>query len=164
MPKADTSRLQQISIAVTLGLAVLAGVVAWFSYGRSPAVLAISLGCLGGLVHELAQSGGKIMFFESRKDGLYIGSLAGLVLGGVAAILVVRGVLVPDLAAKLTDSGYVNLAYEAFMAGLGLKGIVEATAGTPDAPTGSDTRSQSQSQGRAVITSLPKPPAQLQVP
>jgi len=156
-----TSRFEFVSIAVTVAAAIACLIIAWFSYLRLPGVLAISLGCLGGLTHEFAQSGGKILFFESKEDGFYVGSLAGLVLGGVAALLVVRGFLTNDVV-ELQRTDYVNLSYEAFMAGLGLKGIVEATAGTPvTAPAASQG---AEGQARAVVTSLPKPPSQLLMP
>ena len=87
--------------------------------------LALSVGALGGLVHEIAQSGGKILFFEKKQDGLYLGSVAGMVLGAVAGILVVRGHLIGEVA----NVGMVQLSYEVFTAGLALKGVTEAAGG-----------------------------------
>jgi hypothetical protein len=104
---------------------------AWVAYGQQPGILAFALGSVGGLLHELAQSKGKIFFVERHDDGIYLGSLAGMVLGGIAALTVCRGLLVRETADVLTAVQYQSLAYEAIMAGIGLKGLTEATAGAP---------------------------------
>lgn len=110
---------------------------------------ALSIGGLGGLVHEFAQSGGKITFAKKYDDGLYIGSLAGTILGAVAGLLVIQGYVPhPGISPsqvgntttsasqeKLTsDSTSVNLGtyLEIFFAGLGLKGVIEAAGGTKE--------------------------------
>jgi len=64
---------------------------------------------------------------EAVKDGLYLGSLAGAVLGAVAGILVVRG----HLTRSSPDVNTTQLTYEIFVAGLALKGVTEAAAGNP---------------------------------
>lgn len=87
--------------------------------------LAVSGGALGGWAHELAQSGGKILYPKSMSDGFYLGGLSGVVLGAVAGILVVRG----HLTGGTSDINMVQLSYEVFMAGLALKGITEAASG-----------------------------------
>jgi hypothetical protein len=48
-------------------------------------------------------------------------------LGAVAGILVIRGYLTEDTAT--TNATFVQMSYEAFLAGLALKGVAEA-AGT----------------------------------
>src|SRR2546425_7537453 len=128
MSDSPLSPLERYSLIGTLvllaGLSVLAGVSAqqhWVLW------LAVSVGGLGGLVHELAQSGGKILFFQKAADGLYLGSVAGMVLGSVAGLLVVRG----HLTGGTADENMVQLAYEVFTAGLALKGVVEAAGGNP---------------------------------
>lgn len=90
--------------------------------------------CLGffgrwtrGLVHEIAQSSGKILFFERQSDGLYLVTIAGVFLGAVTGILVIRGYLTENVAP--TEAILVQMSYEAFLAGLALKGVAEA-AGT----------------------------------
>jgi hypothetical protein len=128
------SRLERISIFLTAGLAALAALVAWWSYGTSPFLLALSLGSLGGLIHEFAQSGGKILFFERKLDGMYIGSIAGMVLGSVSAVAVARGMLAPAGTEPFTVVQYQNLAFESFFAAIGMKGIVEAATGSPLPP------------------------------
>src|SRR6266571_4605190 len=69
------------SIIATLSIAVGLGVLATISAQRVAATptstwvlwLAVAVGGLGGLAHEIAQSGGKILFFERKLDGFYIG-------------------------------------------------------------------------------------------
>jgi hypothetical protein len=119
------TRVELWSVVTTAGLAIALIITAGFSYERSPLVLAVALGSVGGLMHELAQSGGKIFFFAKKDDGLYLGSVAGMLLGGVT------GVIAAHATPGGTVADYQNLAYEAFMAGLGMKGLVEAAAGTP---------------------------------
>ena len=117
------------SLIGTLCLTVLAIVVTVYSIDYEEYfLLAISMGAIGGLVHEFAQSGGKILFFKKAEDGYYLGSISGMVLGAVAGILVVKGQLI------LLDNPetYVNvyqLATDVFFAGLALKGVAEAAAG-----------------------------------
>lgn len=131
--QSDFTRLEIASIlstlGLTLGLAIFAGVASqhydtsnvniWSLY------LAAAVGALGGLAHEIAQSGGKILFFERRADGFYIGSLAGIVLGAVAGILSAR-LLFTDPHPTMSAA---QLTYETFLAGLALKGVVEAAGG-----------------------------------
>lgn len=80
-------------------------------------------------MHEIAQSGGTIAFFEKHEDGLYLGTLAGVILGAVAGILVVRGYLVPGPAGTAASFSLAQVSYEVFTAGLALKGVVEAAGG-----------------------------------
>ena len=117
------------SVAATLFLTIIAGWVANYSIQNANYFLiAISMGALGGLVHEFAQSGGKILFIQKAEDGYYLGSIAGIVLGAVAGILYIRGEI-----ALLDNPAYeVNVnafAIDVFIAGLGLKGLTEAASG-----------------------------------
>ena len=91
-------------------------------------LMAISMGALGGLVHEFAQSGGKILFFKKGEDGFYLGSLAGMILGMTAAILMIKGRLAV-LESPTMDVDVYDLSIDFFMAGLGLKGVAEAASG-----------------------------------
>ncbi len=123
--------LEKFSIAATLIIGVLLGILAWASSQHNWLLwLAASVGGLGGLVHEIAQSGGKIMFFQKNQDGMYLGSLAGMVLGAVAGLLVIRGHLA-DIPGAPSVSVNVQLTYEVFVAGLALKGVTEAAGGKP---------------------------------
>jgi hypothetical protein len=103
------------------GIATLMAVVG-AAFGAALKVdflLGVCAGGLGGLVHEFAQSGGKVLFVKKEPDGVYLGALTGLILGAVSGVLVVQGHADPQ-----------NLAANAFLAGLALKGVVEAAGGT----------------------------------
>ena len=116
-----------VTLAIGVGLGVLASISAHYFLPTSPRVLwlAVSVGGLGGLAHEIAQSGGRILFFQRRADGIYLGSVAGVILGAVAGLLAVKGLIVNPAA----QPGSIQLIYEAFLAGLALKGITEAAGG-----------------------------------
>lgn len=100
----------------------------------------IAIGALGGLVHEFAQSSGRIFFIRKEKDGLYLGSLSGMVLGIVAGLLVIAendAQPQPQLGSDQTkietiqssQSIDLSLSLEIFFAALGLKGVTEAATG-----------------------------------
>lgn len=130
MSGSSLSRSEKASLLTTGILGLAAAAWAIWSAGRTPPSalgIAVSVGALGGLAHEIAQSGGKILFFRRYDDGLYLGAIAGMILGAVAGLLVVRGHLISDV----TNVGPVQLSYEVFFAGLGLKGVVEAAGGNP---------------------------------
>ena len=131
------------SIIITAILAVALIVVATISAYRDWVIgLAACVGGLGGLIHEIAQSGGKILFFERKADGFYLGSLAGMVLGAVAGLLAVRGLITGS-----TPHPTVDLVYDSLLAGMALKGITEA-AGGQAIPAGS----RSLTPGQAMAT------------
>src|ERR1700730_3320588 len=130
-----------VTLAIGLGLAVLASIATHHVSQNASTTwviwLAVSVGGLGGLAHEFAQSGGKILFFERKEDGFYIGSTAGVVLGAVAGLLAVQGLLVHPAAQQSLAAGAtkpqqpdaIQLIYTAFLAGLALKGVAEAAGG-----------------------------------
>jgi hypothetical protein len=144
------TRTDYLAVATTVAMALVCIGVAFVTSGQSgmtttvwPLAYAGSLGALGGLVHEFFQSGGKILFFERKPDGIYLGSLAGMVMGAVAALAI----------ARTFESGTTSLemlGYEAFMAGVGLKGLTEASAGQATSPA-----------TNTPIQNLPAPPAQV---
>lgn len=97
--------------------------------------LAISSGALGGLVHEVFQSGGKFAMpqlqqpqnksksqVDSQNASWYLGSISGLLFGAVAGLLLAQNITPP--------SGAVAFAAQAFFAGLALKGVAEAAVDT----------------------------------
>jgi len=116
-----------VTLFIAIGLGILATVTAKQFVPSSPRVLwlAIAVGGLGGLAHEVAQSRGTILFVERREDGIYLGAIAGVMLGAVAGLLAVKGLLINQTNAP----GATELIYEAFIAGLALKGITEAAGG-----------------------------------
>lgn len=105
-------------------------------------LLAGSCGGLGGLVHEISQSGGKILFYQKHEDGIYLGSVAGILLGAAAGILLLRGYLNGDVTAYTAQ-----IAFESFLAGLALKGVFEATGGNVVAKKGKDGDGQTPTTG-----------------
>jgi hypothetical protein len=134
LPPAATSAIlgsDIVSMIVTLmmaiGLGILATVTARQFTPSSPRVLwlAIAVGGLGGLAHEVAQSRGTILVVERRADGIYLGAIGGVALGAVAGLLAVKGLLITPTS----QLGATQLIYEAFIAGLALKGITEAAGG-----------------------------------
>lgn len=128
-----------MTLLIGVGLAVLATIstqqVAHTPTSSWVLWLAVAVGGLGGLAHEVAQSGGKILFFERRLDGFYIGSLGGVILGAVAGLLAARGFVVnPSTVATAAQPGPIPLIFEIFFAGLALKGITEAAGGQTVSP------------------------------
>ncbi len=124
------SRTEFASIIITASLAVALGIFAGISAHYEWLLwTAVSVGGLGGLAHEFAQSGGKILFFERKADGIYIGAVAGMVLGAVAGLMAIKAFLLVTDPKTIAEFNYREVTYEAFIAGLGLKGIVEAAGG-----------------------------------
>jgi hypothetical protein len=115
------------SIVTTVAIAVALVILAYISAGKGWWIgIAAAVGALGGLVHEMAQSGGKILFFERKADGFYIGAIAGAVLGAVAGLMTIHGLLVDG---GIPPGGATQLVYEALIAGMALKGVTEAAGG-----------------------------------
>lgn len=145
----ELSRTELWSIIFTVGIAVVLVLIAYvsaerYSAGRGWVIgLAAAVGGLGGLVHEIAQSGGKIFFFERKLDGFYIGSLAGTILGAVAGLLAVQGLIADPTADPANAPTSTRLIYEALLAGIALKGVTEA-AGGQALPSGSESVSPGQ--------------------
>ncbi len=91
-------------------------------FNTSILVVAIVSASIGGFVHELFQSGGSVAYPQLKQDGLYLGSVSGLLFGAVAGMLVVN-----DLpAATVINTAFVS---QLFFAGLALKGVAEAAGG-----------------------------------
>ena len=128
-PAAGLSKLELASIITTVVLLFILAILAWASANYDWRItLAFSVGGLGGLIHEIAQSGGKILFFKKQEDGFYLGSVAGIVLGAAAGLLAIKGFLIGGTTPL--PSTNTQIIYEVFLAGLALKGVTEAAAGT----------------------------------
>jgi hypothetical protein len=140
------SRTDIWSIIITVLFGVTLVILAYISASRGWVLgLAVTVGGVGGLVHEIAQSGGKILFFERKADGFYLGSAAGAVLGAVAGLLAVRGLIIDPAASP----GTVALIYDSLLAGMALKGVTEA-AGGQAIPAGSGSLTPSQAMATAA--------------
>ena len=109
---------------LTLVIMALFAIVAWYS--QSVIWLAVFVGALGGLAHEFAQSQGRVLIPKKNQDGIYFGSLSGALLGAIAGILWVRGVV----EGSASNPSLNSFVIEAFLAGLALKGVTEAAATT----------------------------------
>ena len=142
--KLSSTDIWSIIITVVFGITLV--ILAYISASRGWVLgLAVTVGGVGGLIHEIAQSGGKILFFERKADGFYLGSLAGAVLGAVAGLLAVRGLIIDPAATP----GTVALIYDSLLAGLALKGVTEA-AGGQAIPAGSGSLTPSQAMATAA--------------
>jgi hypothetical protein len=139
--KLDKDDLAAMIVTVVLLIALI--VLAWLSYDNDWKLgLALSVGGVGGLIHEIAQSGGKFLLVQKKEDGLYLGSYSGVILGAVAGILTLRGLLNGD-GADATNN--LKVVIEVFLAGLALKGVVEA-AGGKDVPEKSESEGKKKPQ------------------
>lgn len=169
----ELSRIEIWSIIFTVGIGVVLVIIAYISAGRYSAGrgwvigLAASVGALGGLVHEVAQSGGKIFFFERKLDGFYIGSVAGAILGSVAGLLAIQGLISEPISDPANAPTSTRLIYQALLAGIALKGVTEA-AGGQALPPGSESVTPGQAMAAeasvaaiAAGSSKPKTPADL---
>ncbi|SRR5712692_696896 len=118
---------QKRSVWITGIAFVLLAVGTYISLrGQEAFLLALSAGGLGGVIHELFQSGGKISFIDTTsKDGFYLGSLAGVLLGAVARVMAARFFL----TGGSDQHNLSQLACDTFLPGLSLKGAAEALSG-----------------------------------
>jgi hypothetical protein len=80
------------------------------------------MGAIGGLAHEIVQSGGKFMFPDvDDSNGNYcLGGLFGIVAGGAAGVLLIESLGVITVGRLLIAT--------AFSAGLAFKGIADGPA------------------------------------
>ncbi len=109
---------------VTLASIIIAVIIGWVAViEKNVLITAITVGALGGIVHELAQSSGKIIVpkTDTGSRDIYLGGLFGLISGGVAGLLIAQSL--PDNA-QITNSWLSQF----FLAGLSLKGFSEAVA------------------------------------
>jgi hypothetical protein len=132
------SRATLSSLASVVVLVLLLGLIRYAWIGNWKVTLAISLGALGGLLHEFAQSHGSIFMPGKQADKeFYVGSLGGVLVGAIAGILAIQSILT-TAPSEGTPTGVGSafayaLAFSAFVAGLGLKGVAEAVTTSPTA-------------------------------
>jgi hypothetical protein len=87
----------------------------------NPLVAAISFGIVGGIAHEIAQSGGRVVTPTAEDGSIQLGTLVGAALGVVAGILSLHGV--PVTSTNPGDA--MNVVVTALAAGVGLKGLAD---------------------------------------
>jgi uncharacterized membrane protein YccC len=106
-------------IGTIVALAVILGLIIYAIPVQNWLLLAISVGALGGLVHEIAQSQGQYMTPHTDTSGNFVlGGLMGLVNGGIAGLLLMQS--------QPTTQNLVPFMIEVFLAGLALKGVNDA--------------------------------------
>lgn len=112
------------NLYTTVGLTILFLIIAIISYlGNTLIGLAISVGALGGILHEIVQSDGKILTPKYKEnEGVFLGTVYGLIVGAAVGLLAIQGI--PEGRAVSRD-----LMIQIFSAGLALKGISESAAG-----------------------------------
>jgi uncharacterized membrane protein len=114
-----------IAIVIVVAIALLSNGI-W----NTLLITVVCVGAIGGLAHELVQSGGKYMLpAEDATGNLCLGGLVGLVEGGIAGVILMQG----QTAAV---AGSQSLFISAFLAGLALKGVSDSVNNyTPDTTT-----------------------------
>jgi hypothetical protein len=106
--------------------------------------LSLAAGGLGGIIHEFAQSGGKLLLTKREADGIYLGSLMGILLGMLAGVLAVQGLVsAPTSQANAARPPAANAPNSGF-----------TTASAVMTPT---------PQALGLTTSAPQPPVAINV-
>ncbi len=106
--------LTLVMLLATLAVAII--------FRTNVLVVAVSVAAIGGFVHEIVQSGGSVAYPQSKADGLYLGSISGLIFGAIAGLLAVQAI---DPNAPVG----ISFVSQMFFAGLALKGVAEAAGG-----------------------------------
>lgn len=111
--------------AVALLIILLVYGVYLVQNAKGETVLALSLifGAIGGISHDIVASGGRITFVRRQRGGLELGTFSGAVLGLVSGFFIVGAAKVSAIP---LPSEMANIASEAFLAGLALKGVGQA--------------------------------------
>jgi hypothetical protein len=140
MPQQALSANEKWSLILTLvSTALIAFVVLWANAVGDVIWTVVSVGALGGLVHEIAQSKGTAFIpgkASSTPGGAntgedYLGGLVGIILGGAAGLLTLAVSSGTSTPSKVS----VQLIVTAFSAGIALKGISDAAASPPKTGT-----------------------------
>lgn len=93
-------------------------------------LIAISAGALGGLAHEIVQSGGKYILPTTDDTGNFcLGGLIGIIVGGTAGVTTYQGLL--GTASTAVVAPDARLVVAALLAGLAVKGVADAANPKP---------------------------------
>jgi len=115
---AVTQTVMAVVVVVILFILGLAG-----SLTESVLLLSVVVGCVGGLIHDLIQNKAVILYPSTSEEGVYIGWILGVILGGAAGFIAYSsGVVSTTFDPKLLAAP--------FTAGIALKGVVDAAANT----------------------------------
>ncbi len=112
---------QSAMAAVVIAFIVILGLAG--SLTKSFLLLSIVVGAVGGLIHDLIQNKAVILYPSTTDEGVYLGWILGIILGGAAGFIAyASGVVSTTFDPKLLAAP--------FTAGIALKGIVDAAANT----------------------------------
>ena len=106
-------------LGTIIAIIVLILFLVWGLQSQNFLLAAICIGAMGGLVHEIAQSGGRYMLPHMDGTNFVLGGLMGVVDGAIAGLLLVQGQVMPISNATMFYA-------TAFLAGLALKGVNDA--------------------------------------
>jgi hypothetical protein len=129
----------RMSIVLTLtSTTVIAVMAVWAGSTGNLLWTAVTVGAIGGLVHEIAQSKGTAFLpdtdnSQQKKDGnnsqqkteSYLGGLLGILLGGAAGLVALS-------VSNAPTSVSTQMIATAFAAGVALKGIADSAASSPN--------------------------------
>jgi hypothetical protein len=112
---------QILSIAIFVALVVIG--VLFTKEWQHAFIVALSGGALGGLAHEIVQSGGKfILPGTDESNNFCLGGLVGIIEGAVAGLLAYQGLLGTKAGVVVT----MQLVVASIAGGFALKGIADA--------------------------------------
>jgi hypothetical protein len=117
---AESITFNQIVSVVVFAILIIIGALTTLVWPHG-FIVALCAGALGGLAHEMVQSGGKFILPGTEDHNFCLGGLVGMVEGGVAGLLTYQGLLG---TAGVTVSS--KLVVTAIVAGFALKGIADA--------------------------------------
>lgn len=145
VPKGKTASVPtpspRMSVVLTfIATTVIAVMAAWAGSAGSVLWTAVTVGAIGGLVHEIAQSKGTAFFPDTdnkadtdnksdakkgtSKSESYLGGLIGIILGGAAGLVALSVSPTPTIVTT-------QMIATAFAAGVALKGIADSAASAP---------------------------------
>ena len=112
---------QTVMATVVIAFLIILGIAG--SLTSSFLLLSIVAGCVGGLIHDLIQNKAVILYPSTTSEGVYLGWILGIILGGAAGFLAyASGVVSTTFDPKLLSAP--------FAAGIALKGVIDAAANT----------------------------------
>lgn len=120
----DNNALRSLQITSAMTAITIALLSIFMTIYPNLVGVTLTAGALGGFLHEYVQSKGTVLFIAKKEDGLYLGSITGLILGAVAGLFVLEGNI-------NNTQEMVPIFLESIIAGLALKGVSEAATGSP---------------------------------
>ena len=115
------TKMQGIIAALVIVVLVVLGGIGGFT--KSALLLCVIAGAAGGLIHDLIQNKAVVLLPAKTVEGVYLGWVLGIILGGAAGFIAYAGLSATTLDAKTISA--------ALAAGIALKGITDAAANQP---------------------------------